>query len=188
MYKISDLEIITSIKKGNHSDFSLLIDRYKHKAFSMLKRMLKNEMDAEEALQDAFLKAFRALETFRGDAKFSTWFYRIVYNTAVSKLSAKKNKIAREMLSIDENFEIADNNFVFQTENEELTTIINEAVLRLPQNYAAVINLFYLGGQSCEEISEVMKISTSNVKVLLHRARKALKDLLEKKNLIKELR
>lgn len=188
MYKISDLEIISSIKKGNHSDFSLLIDRYKHKAFSMLKRMLKNEMDAEEALQDAFLKSFRALETFRGDANFSTWFYRIVYNTAVSKLSNKKNKIAREMQSIDEDFEMADSDFIFQSDVDELSQVINEAILQLPVNYAAAINLFYLGEQSCEEIGEVMKISTSNVKTLLHRSRKALKELLEKKNLMKELR
>lgn len=188
MQKISDNDLIASIKRGNHSDFAILIDRYKHKAFSMLKRMLKNEMDAEESLQDAFLKVFRSLDNFRGDAKFSTWFYRIVYNTAITRLSGKKNKVVREMQSIDEEFEIADNNFSFESENEDTASILNEAILELPGNYAAVINLFYLGEQSCEEIADVMKISVANVKVLLHRSRNALKILLEKKNLTKELR
>lgn len=188
MQKISDNELIASIKRGNHSDFNILIDRYKHKAFSMLKRMLKNEMDAEESLQDAFLKTFRSFDNFRGDAKFSTWFYRIVYNTAMTRLSNKKNKIVREMQSIDEDFEFSDTNFEFTSEREDTIEILNEAISQLPDVYSSAINLFYLGEQTCEEIAEVMNTSVSNVKVILHRSRKALKDLLEKKNLMKELR
>ena len=92
MKKLSDWEIIESVKKGNQSDYSIIIDRYKNKAFSLLKRMLKNELDAEEVLQDCFVKAYNSLSKFKGDAKFSTWFYRIVYNTALTKLSSKKKK------------------------------------------------------------------------------------------------
>ena len=91
MKNLSDNEIIESIKKGNHSDYSLLIDRYKNKAFSLLKRMLKNEMEAEEVLQDCFLKAFYGLNSFKQEAKFSTWFYRIVFNNY--SLQADKTKI-----------------------------------------------------------------------------------------------
>ena len=69
MKKLSDIEIIDSVLKGNQGDFVLLIDRYKDKAFSLLKRLLKNEMDAEDALQDSFLKAFNGLSSFRKDSK-----------------------------------------------------------------------------------------------------------------------
>ncbi|MCW8960778.1 MAG: sigma-70 family RNA polymerase sigma factor, partial [Ignavibacteriaceae bacterium] len=97
MRNLSDQEIIESVRKGNDSDYSIIVDRYKNKAFSMLKRMLKNEFDAEEVLQDCFLKAFNSLNTFKGEAKFSTWFYRIVYNTTLTKLSSKKRKTETEM-------------------------------------------------------------------------------------------
>ena len=80
MKNLTDIEIIESVQKGNAADFAILVDRYKNKAFSMLKRMLKNEQEAEEVLQDCFLKSFQSLNSFRGDAKFSTWFYKITYN------------------------------------------------------------------------------------------------------------
>jgi len=82
MNKLSDQEILDSVICGNQADYSIIVDRYKNKAFSLLKRMLKNEQDAEETLQDCFLKAYNSLSNFKGEAKFSTWFYRIVYNTA----------------------------------------------------------------------------------------------------------
>jgi len=93
MRNLTDSEIITSVKRGNQADFEIIIDRYKNKAFSLVKRILKNNMEAEEVLQDCFLKAFNALSSFRQESKFSTWFYRIVYNSAISKVSVKKGRL-----------------------------------------------------------------------------------------------
>ena len=187
MKHLSDLEIIDSVLQGNTNDFSLLIDRYKNKAFSLLKRMLKNEMDAEEVLQDCFVKSFFALKSFKREAKFSTWFYRIVFNSAVTKLSGKKRKIEQEMLSIDDeerplNLSIHDNEFI-----KEKSELLNSAIAQLPENYAAVITLFYLESLSCEEISKIINTSVNNVKVLLHRSRTALKEVISQKHLEKEL-
>ena len=106
MNKFSDQEILDSVISGNQADYSIIIDRYKNKAFSLLKRMLKNEQDAEETLQDCFLKAYNSLSNFKGEAKFSTWFYRIVYNTALTKLSSKKRKTENEMSSVDDHFDL----------------------------------------------------------------------------------
>jgi len=92
MNNLSDQEIIDSINRGNQSDYSIIVDRYKNKAFSLLMRMLKNQQDAEETLQDCFIKAYNSLGSFKGESKFSTWFYRIVYNTALTRLSSKKRK------------------------------------------------------------------------------------------------
>ena len=102
MKNLTDVEIIESVKKGNQADYSILIDRYKNKAFTMLKRMLKNDFDAEEVLMDCFLKAYNNLNTFKFESKFSTWFYRIVYNSALTKLSSAKRKIENEMSSVDD--------------------------------------------------------------------------------------
>ena len=74
MSTLSDIDIIESVKKGNQSDYALLVDRYKDKAFSLVKSIVKNEMEAEEILQDCFMKAYNSLKKFRGESKFSTWF------------------------------------------------------------------------------------------------------------------
>lgn len=187
MKNVSDFEIIESVKKGNVSDFSLLIDRYKNKAFTLLKRMLKNEMEAEEVLQDCFLKTYKGLNNFKQEAKFSTWFYKIVYNTALTKLSTRKRKIEMEMSSIDDHFDLKSELDHGIQEKEDLSDFIKKMIGMLPEKYAVIINLFYLNGMSCEEISEIMNTSISNVKVLLYRSRNALKDLLVKNNYVEEI-
>jgi RNA polymerase sigma factor (sigma-70 family) len=187
MKDLSDLEIIESIRNGNDSDYSLLIDKYKNRAFSMLLRMLKNEMDAEEVLQDSFLKAYNGLRNFKNEAKFSTWFYRIVYNTALTRLSGKVRKKENETSSIDDRLELQSSYDYHNSENEDLNKFISEVIKELPSKYASVINLFYIEGMSCEEISEVMNVTVSSVKVILHRSRNALKDLLISKDYIKEI-
>ncbi len=187
MRELTDTEIIESVRKGNQSDFEILVDRYKNKAFSLLCNMLKDTMEAEEVLQDAFLKAYYGLKTFKQESKFSTWFYRIVYNTALTKLSAKKRKIEKEMTSIDEELNISDETYSSQSDKKELNIFLNELIDKLPPNYASVITMFYLEEMSCEEISEVTNRSVSNVKVLLHRSRNALKDIVLKNNYTMEL-
>jgi RNA polymerase sigma-70 factor (ECF subfamily) len=149
--------------------------------------MLKNEMDAEEVLQDCFIKAYDSLGSFRQEAKFSTWFYRIVYNTTLTKLSGKKRKIETEMTSIEEHFDLESDYDFKISENKDISKFINEMVEKLPLNYASVITMFYIHDMSCEEISEALNTSIANVKVLLHRSRNALKDILLKNNYAEEL-
>ncbi|MEG8947633.1 RNA polymerase sigma factor [Rosettibacter firmus] len=187
MIKLSDIEIIESIKKGNVADFSILINRYKDKAFNLLKRLLKNEMDAEEALQDSFLKVYNSLHTFRYESQFSTWLYKIVYNTAITKLSSKKRKIEQEMTSIDESVDLAiyDNEIYSVTENPR--EYILKMIDKLPVRSALVLILFYVDELSISEISKVLDTSIVNTKVLLHRARNALRDLLLKHNYQEEI-
>ncbi len=187
MKELTDIEIIESIKKGNQSDFAFLIDKYKNKAFSLLVRMLKNEMEAEEVLQDCFLKAFKSLGSFRYEAKFSTWFYKIVYNTALTRLSAKKRKTENDMTSIDDLRNLRSTSDYRITEKENISEFIHEIIEKLPANYASVINMFYMDNMSCEEISETMNVSVNNVKVMLHRSRNVLRDLLIKNSYEKEL-
>jgi len=181
MKKLTENEIIESVKKGNHGDFALLIDLYKDRAYNLLKKMLKNEMDAEEALQDSFLKVFNSLKDFRGDSKFSTWLYRIVYNTALTIISSKKRKIIMEMSSVDDHYNLGDDSNIYsQTEN--YNEYIFKLVDKLPVRNALVIILFYIDELSLNEISNVLGISLVNTKVLLHRSRNALRDLVLKHN------
>ncbi|HEX9252963.1 MAG TPA: sigma-70 family RNA polymerase sigma factor [Ignavibacteriaceae bacterium] len=187
MKNLTDVEIIESVKKGNQADYAVLIDRYKNKAFTMLKRMLKNESDAEEVLMDCFLKAYNNLNTFKFESKFSTWFYRIVYNTALTKISSAKRKIESEMSSIDDLHYLESNYNADDLVKEDLAILVKKIVNELPPQNAAVVTMFYLEEMNTEEISEVLKISVSNVKVILYRSRNLLKDIIANRNLLQEI-
>jgi len=187
MRNISDQEIIDSVRKGNDSDYSIIVNRYKNKAFSMLRRMLKNEFDAEEVLQDCFLKAYNSLSAFKGEAKFSTWFYRIVYNTALTKISSQKRRTESEMTSIEDHFNLESEYRSDEIERKDVNQLIRDTISKLPERYSVIITMFYLNEMSIEEISDVMGISISNVKVMLHRSRNSLRDLILNSRLTEEL-
>lgn len=187
MKNLTDVEIIESVKKGNQADYAVLIDRYKNKAYTMLRRMLKNDFDAEEVLMDCFLKAYNSIHTFKFESKFSTWFYRIVYNTALTKLSNAKRKIENEMSSIDDLRYLESKYLADDFIKEDNSLLIKKIVNELPPKNAAVISMFYLEEMSTEEISDVLQISVANVKVILHRSRNLLRDIIKKRNLLQEI-
>jgi len=187
MKNISDIEIIRSVLAGNETDYTLLINRYKDRAFSLLSNMLKNRMDAEEALQDSFVKAFRSLSTFRKDSKFSTWFYKIVYNTGLTIATNKKRKLQMQMNSIDEVYNLKDEDNEIYATSENAKDYVIKMVDKLPTRNALVLILFYIDGFSLKEISETLDVSLVNTKVLLHRSRNLLRELLIKHNCQEEL-
>jgi RNA polymerase sigma-70 factor (ECF subfamily) len=145
-------------------------------------------MEAEEILQDCFLKAFNGLNNFKQESKFSTWFYRIVYNTALTRLSSKKRKIEKEMTSIDLHYDLKSSYDFNNQEQKDLSVFLKDLIEQLPANYAAVVNMFYLNEMSCEEISGVTGASISNVKVILYRSRDALRKILSKNKLTEEFK
>ncbi|MEE9432086.1 MAG: sigma-70 family RNA polymerase sigma factor [Melioribacteraceae bacterium] len=187
MKNISDIEIIESVLKGNESDYTLIIERYKDRAFSLLSNMLKNKLDAEEALQDSFIKAFRSLNTFRKDSKFSTWFYKIVYNTGLTIATNKKRKLQMEMNSIDEIYNLKDEDNEIYATSENAKDYLIKIVDKLPTRNALILILFYIDSFSLKEISEVLDVTVPNVKVLLHRSRNLLREMLIKHNYQEEI-
>ena len=84
-----ELKIIDQVKEGDLLSFRLLVDKYKTMAYHIAIQVVRNNEDAEEIAQDAFLKAYQSIKSFKGESKFSTWFYRIVYNLAISKTRKK---------------------------------------------------------------------------------------------------
>ncbi len=187
MKDISEFEIIESVKRGNQADFSLLVDKYKDRAFTLLRRMLKNDMDAEEALMDCFMKVYKSLPNFRYESKFSTWFYKITYNTALTLLASKKRKIEKEMSSLEDHFDLEEKDDKIFTASDNGKQYLMKLVDQLPPRNALIIVLFYIDDMSLNEISQVLEISLVNTKVLLHRSRNALRDMLLKHNYQEEL-
>ncbi|MCF8265994.1 MAG: sigma-70 family RNA polymerase sigma factor, partial [Melioribacteraceae bacterium] len=151
MKKINDLEIVNSINRGNSADFAILVDRYKDKGFSLLKRMLRNEMDAEEVLMDSFMKAYKSLSSFRNDAKFSTWFYKIVYNSALSFVASKRRKMENDLSSLEDHYDLQNNDDEIYSKSENLREYLLNLVEQLPPRNALVVVLFYIDDMSLAE-------------------------------------
>lgn len=174
----------------HHADasaFAGLVNKHKTMAFNIALRVTKSREDAEEVAQDAFIKVYQALPQFKGDSKFTTWLFRVVYNLALSKLR-KKSLVSGSI--DDEGFiEQADDSAfdaLSKFRSKEQKKHINEALSELNETDQLLITLYYMGDHSVEEIAEITDISQSNVKVRLFRSRKKLHDTLQN-NLKEEL-
>lgn len=172
---------IERVLKGDTNAFALLVEYYKDLVFTICMRITKNAEDAEECAQDTFLKAFRSLESFRQEAKFSTWIFRIAYNTAISK--GRKLKLD----TVDSDDRQAQNISFSDTESglsklggEERKFFIQKAISQLSGEDANLVHLYYYQEMSIAEIHEVTGIDSTNIKVKLHRARKKLQDSLQR--------
>ncbi len=170
-----DIELIKSIRNGDIAAFAHVIDKYQHMAFTLAKGIVKNKQEAEEVAQDAFVKVFKSLENYKGDAAFSTWLYRIVYNTAISKLRSRKPKTedldSKEAVYFEAHY--AENN-MNRLEKQERKKLLKEALNNLKEEDAFILILYYYKEQSIDEISKATGLSASNVKIKLHRGRKQM--------------
>lgn len=176
----SDTYYIHRVQKGNTACFACLLDKYSHSVFSLIFKVIQNREDAEELTQDVFIKVFKHLSSFNETCSFSTWLYRIAYNTAISETRKKK----RELLPINEN--LIDNvsekeieEMLERTDNTTQLEMLEKALAQLPSEERALIFLFYKEEKTIEEISSITKLTKSNVKTKLFRIRKKLFVLLK---------
>ena len=177
----NDITYIKEVLAGKTATYAKLVDKYQGYVYSVVLRILKNREEAEEAAQDVFVKAFRRLHSYNRMAKFSTWLYRIAYNTAIDYSRKKKHDTAS--IDDDESFlSIPDKNSRGQFEQLQAVQrsyYINQMVNQLPEKEGILVTLFYLKENSVEEIAKITNLSVSNVKVKLFRIRKRLKKDLE---------
>jgi len=178
----NDLYYINLVIEGNTNAFSILVDRYKDLVFSLALKMVKNREEAEEVSQDTFIKVFKSLRQFKGDSKFSTWIYKVTYNTCLDRL--KMNKKFYNDVPIDEFTEHqvkTIDNALEAMELEERKQAIQDCMKLLPAEDAFLLTLFYFEEQSLEEIAKVVGLTTNNVKVKLFRSRKKLTTILKER-------
>jgi RNA polymerase sigma factor (sigma-70 family) len=178
-----DKEIIQKVIDGNVQAFGLLVDRHKAKAMTLAIRMLKNHEDAEEALQDAFVRVYRALPLFEWKSSFSTWLYRIVYNTCATAAGKKKGLHPLSIDMEDEDgskFEIESDELQpdMKLESDEFSKIVNEEVEKLPAVYGATFTLFAIQEMSYDEIVQVTGLPLGTIKARLFRARAMLREAI----------
>jgi RNA polymerase sigma-70 factor (ECF subfamily) len=180
-----DRNLVTLAKKGDTDAFGQLMLEYQSKIYRLARRMTETDEDAEDVLQEAFIKAYRSLGGFKGKSKFSTWLYRITVNLALMKLRKKK----LDQVSLDEPISTDEGIVHREIEDEamgpleeliesESMDILDKAVDELPKTYRAVFVLRHVEGLSTEETARIMKISVPAVKSRLHRTRLMLKEKL----------
>jgi len=175
----TDREIIDRVISGDRRAFARLVDRHKDKAMTLALRMLKDREEAEEAVQDAFLRAFNALSRFEWKSSFSTWFYRIVYNVCSTSLSRRGADLTVSLQDEGENpatdLQDSDPTPEMDLESADIARIIREEIDHLPASYSSVVTLFFLQEMSYAEIVEITGMPLGTVKVRLFRARAMLK-------------
>ena len=211
MYDL-ELNIIKRIKGGDVNSFEQIVEKYKDKALALSMRILKNKEDAEDSLQEAFIKTFRAIieNQFEERAKFSTYLYRIVYNTAIDNYKKLKSR-TYNLLRIDDgssgnseseigditNFEIKidavkyDQGSAYRTDKKALDNEVQDFVSRflaeIPEKYSVILTLFYINDLSHEEISEMMNLPLGTVKNRIFRAKDKLKEIMMSKFPVEEI-
>ena len=171
---------ITKILEGDSNAFAVLVDQYKDLVFSLSLKMLKNKEEAEEAAQDTFVKVFKSLNNFKGDSKFSTWIYKVTYNTCLDQL--KKIKRVQDTIPIDDFSENQIQNLenvLDAIDERDRNEMIQDCIHLLPSEEAFLLILFYFEEQSLEEISKIIDCTANNVKVKLYRSRKKIASILK---------
>jgi len=176
-----DINYIKEVLAGRINSFSYLIDRHKDKAYNLSFRICGNHEEAEELAQDSFLKAYKALGSFKMKSSFATWLYRIVYNTSISHVRVKKKGVlSLEDFPADATDFIGTNATEEEAEMEYKSTLVNFALQKITEEERGLISLYYYEEMSTDEISEVTGISKSNIKVRLFRARQKMQGIIEK--------
>ncbi len=191
MGSLSDQEIINRVLGGNTRSFADLVERHKDKAMTIAMRMLRNREESEEAVQDAFVRAFNALGKFERRSKFSTWLYRILFNvcsTTLSKRGEPLQSISSEETEGGHNDEIPDFSEIPDSivEGEEFRQQVVESLNELPPLYSGIATMFYLDDLSYEEIVTITGAPLGTVKARLFRARAILRDCIIRRIGIKE--
>jgi RNA polymerase sigma-70 factor (ECF subfamily) len=170
----NDFEIVRLVKEGDASAFRLIVERYKDVSFSLACSILHNEQDAEDALQESFIKVFRGLGQFRFQSGFATWLYKIVVNTCNSKFKTRKKQ---QKLFQAEHYQ-ATGSYDHASPFDKLLVqdrkvVVNRILSLVREEESLLLRLYYLAEMDIREIKEITGFSESKVKVTLYRARQS---------------
>jgi RNA polymerase sigma-70 factor, ECF subfamily len=187
--EVEDSVLVERVREGNREAFSELVERHARKIFRLARHITKNDDDASDVLQDAFLKAYSRLEQFHGDAQFYTWLVRIAVNEALMRLRKRRGD---RTVSLDQDVETDDGAMRREVPDEgedpeqaygreETRRILERAIDSLADTYRSVFVLRDVEGFSTEETAEMLDLSISAVKSRLLRARLQLRDKLRRR-------
>jgi RNA polymerase sigma factor (sigma-70 family) len=178
------LTLIDNCKKKDNKAYEILYKKYYRVLYSIALRYARTSFEAEDILQDSFLKIFKSISSYQIEGSFEGWLKRIVQNTAIN--SYKSNlKFNNNIHITDEGHDVMDDNFtaIFETfETKDVLKLLNN----LPDGYRMIINFYCIDGYTHKEIAEMLNISTGTSKSQLFKAKEYLKKVIEKQLLVKQ--
>jgi RNA polymerase sigma factor (sigma-70 family) len=180
MLKPKDQFYIDKVLAGDSSAFIVLVDRHKHNVFNICIKILRNKEEAEEVAQDTFLKVFDKLNTFKNEAKFSTWLFRIAYNMSISlqrKSKVKHVEMDDYIIQTHTENELIEQLNLETTEEREQR--LRSAISKLEPDQQLLLQFFYDKEMSVIDVAKITNLSQSHVKVKIHRARQRLFKLMQ---------
>jgi RNA polymerase sigma-70 factor (ECF subfamily) len=178
----NDAELVAASQRGDQDAFAQLVQRHQRRVFNLVFRMLQQYEEANEVTQETFLAAWQGLSSFRGDARFSTWLYRIAYNCCLKQLEQrKKDKALNAAIQAEHLLDHADKEERASTvlEIHDFQNLVREHLSMLPAKYRVVLVLRHLQEMTYEEMAEILTIPIGTIKTHLFRARNLLKERLE---------
>jgi RNA polymerase sigma-70 factor (ECF subfamily) len=179
--EVTDLQLVQRVQQGDKSAFDLLVRKYQHKVLKLVGRFVNDSAEAEDVAQEAFLKAYRALRSFRGDSAFYTWLYRIAINTAKNALVSNRRRPVDFNLDMQDPDQYERQNRLREIDSpdrllltDEIRDTVQRAIAQLPEDLRTAIVLRELEGLSYEEIAEAMDCPVGTVRSRIFRAREAI--------------
>lgn len=184
--QISDQQLVERVQDGDKNAFNLLVLKYQNKVANLVARYVRNQADVPDIVQEAFIKAYRALPNFRGESAFYTWLYRIAVNTAKNHLVAHGRRAPANDVDVEdaEYYDGSDALKEFASPerlilSEEIQKVIFDTLETLPQELKMAISLRELDGMSYEDIANVMECPVGTVRSRIFRAREAIDKKLQ---------
>ncbi len=167
--------LVARARTGDVEAFRTLVDAHRDRVFGLAMRVVRSAHDAEEIAQDAFVRAWRALPQFRGDARFSTWLYRIAMRRALDVAATLKRRGAREV-GLDAIESMPEGRGGSAHDSRGVTRRLDTMIAALPEGYRMVVTLHYYEERSIEEIAQMLDTPLGTVKTHLFRARARLRE------------
>jgi RNA polymerase sigma-70 factor (ECF subfamily) len=180
-----DHRLIADCLQGQTAAFGELVRRYQDRLFNCVYRLVDNEEDAQDIIQETFLNAYQSLHRFKGDSQFFTWLYRIAFNASITLRRKQRSVVAlktgRMETGVNEPLDASDSNRPeFALERAEQERKIQQALNRLSPEYRAVLILKDMEGQKYEAMAEILQVPIGTIRSRLHRARLELRELLQR--------
>ena len=179
--KDTDAQLVVRVQQGDKRAFDLLVLKYQHKIHSLISRYVRDQTEVQDVAQEAFIKAYRAINNFRAESAFYTWMYRIAINTAKNYLVSRSRRPPATDVDVDESVDYAGANVLLDQQGpesilhgEEVAVVVRDALESLPEDLRTAVTLREFDGLSYEDIADVMDCPVGTVRSRIFRAREAI--------------